>query len=293
MIGNRPMTKEELRLRYNCTRREELKKIKAEGGEAYQKYRKEQKDRRDKRIKRLKTENNGEGYKRLLERQREHGKRFRVKDPKKHRKQQREARRKQIYRLRTENNGEGYKKFLEHRRQVELPKAKKLRQELRQELRSKYLIQRLMLQGYKKEEITDKDIINMQMYILSLCLVKIKTKERKREEYKAGITYREYLKENKLQRCHKCKQVKSYDDFYSFRIQRKGIPQICKECDNELTKQKKQKMYKSYIKALILGPKDTRQIGYADIPDELVEVKRMHLKIRRALAERNQGTVKG
>ena len=136
--------------------------------------------------------------------------------------------------------------------------------------------------GIYKERVTDSDIVNVKLYRLFLTLKRIKEREdvvsrvRKREQQ------RKQMKASELQRCYKCKETKPYNDFYLFRIQRKRVPQICKECERKISRNKKKCMSTTYIKYLIIGQR-REGLSYDDIPDELVKVKRLHLNIKRAL----------
>lgn len=254
------MTKEQTRERNNYLRREKLKKLKAEGGEEYQCYLETKRATAKRMRDRWKAEN-GEAYKQRLEKGRKYNKAYRSNN--KDRIKIQLKKRKECIRTEGEERLKHYKKM-------------KARQDKRRNIKK-----HLHKIGIYKERIIDQDIVNVKLYRLFLTLKRIKKEEEHRLRVSKANQAREQMKQDRSQRCHKCHQVKPYEDFYTFRVQRKRIPQICKECDRARTKKKKQDVSRTYIKALILGGR--KVLSYDDIPDELVEVKRMHLRIKREL----------
>ena len=132
------MTKAEARLRANYLRRENLKKIKAENGDAYRNHLKKRKERGARRRKKLKED--PITYQRELERRRQNGSR---------------------YRNRLKKNNKSYCQF-KNRQAGEQRKRGKFR---RRVLHEAYIRKLLSEQGFEKDETTKELVEVKRLYI--------------------------------------------------------------------------------------------------------------------------------
>ena len=114
-----------------------------------------------------------------------------------------------------------------------------------------------------------------------------------------------------MKKCNKCKKTKNFSEFYVRRARKNGYRYICKLCDNKasnarrkkngyISKGKKQvlgskhhkmskinsqrhrnEMSDMYIRGLIV--KKTSGLNPQDIPDEMIKIYRLNLKLKREL----------
>lgn len=241
------MTKKETRHRDNYLRREKFKKIKAENGEAYRKHLKTNRERGTRRRKRLKED--PATHQRELARGRRDRKQYRdrIRKNKKAYRQHKTNRaieqRTRRQKLKAED-GEGYQRFLEKRKKRE----RVLYQQQRDELHDDYIKTLLMQQGFKKNKITKEQISEKRKQLLLKRALKpqkrqivLKQKELVTARVKGKKTQKEFLKENRLKICCRCKQPKSFEDFSPCRLENSTYPSICRPCEAIINKQKKQK----------------------------------------------------
>ncbi len=144
MLSNKPMTKKESHLRANYLRRENLKKIKTENGDAYQHHLKTNKERDARRRKKIKED--PITYQKEMARVRNAGKR---------------------YRDRLKENDKAY---CQHKAKNadEQRRRRKLRIRI---LHEAYLRKLLLKQGFEKDEITKELVEVKRLYIKTKRLV--------------------------------------------------------------------------------------------------------------------------
>lgn len=140
--------------------------------------------------------------------------------------------------------------------------------------------------GIKRKDIT----LDLMKAFIVLRAMKIYINRLKKEENKKKALDYIRLKIDRLERgvkwCNLCKQEKPLTDFYFYNGNTKGASVYCRQHEREIGRKKKTDMNKSYIKGLILGYGE-RTLDYEDITDELVNLKRAHLKLRRCLRDAN------
>lgn len=244
MLGKKPMTHEERRERNNCLRREKLKKIKAENGAEYQNHSRRKREEGNRRIRRLKTENWGKGYLRRLRMNRETRKRRRAENIEKYREIDRDRQGKYKNKLRTQNDVIGHRESLAKRRK----KERQLYKKHRDELDDSYIKKLLIDQGLKKDDISEKQIINKRNQLLlrrklrpQRRQVLIKQKELSEELAKENEIHRNHLRDNNMKRCCRCKEIKLFKDFSPCRTENPSYASICKFCECILNKEKKKR----------------------------------------------------
>lgn len=145
-------------------------------------------------------------------------------------------------RLRTENNDEGHKRHLVKRRVYE----RRFYGKQRDELHDNYITKRLIDQGLRRDEITERQIVEKRKKLsLKRSLrpqrktVRLKQKELILARAKEKQAYAEHLEENELKRCCRCKELKSFNQFYPCRIKNTSYSALCKLCERIINKQKR------------------------------------------------------